>query len=84
MRSLGLPQTDSLELLFNRWNEVVGADLASNCRPARLDRGCLTIEAKDHLWATELRWMKSAVVERCSAALGAGVVTSVRIGISKG
>jgi len=83
MRSLGLPSVDSLGLLFARWSEIVGDELANLCKPMSLHRGRLVIGAVDHAWATELRWMEKILIDRCAASLGSGVVTTVvvRVGL---
>jgi len=79
VQSLGMPSTGALQMLFHRWEDIVGPELAGQCRPVKLDKGRLIIEAPDRAWATELRWLESSLVERCSEAVGAGVVTSVVI-----
>lgn len=79
VRSLGLPSTDSFELLFSRWTEVVGPELAGRCSPASLRNGRLVIKAADHAWATELRWLEKELISRCDSTLGAGVVTTISI-----
>jgi len=77
VRSLGLPSADSLGQVFGRWSEIVGDELANLCQPVSLHRGRLVINAADHAWATELRWMEKILVDRCAASLGSGVVSSV-------
>lgn len=79
VKSLGMPEVDAITTLFDRWHEVVGAEMAGNCKPSRLDGTRLVIVAKDHAWATELRWMERRLVDRCDAALGTGVVRSVNV-----
>jgi len=79
VQSLGMPSTSALEKLFHRWADIVGPELAGQCRPVKLDKGRLIIEAPDRAWATELRWLESSLVERCAEAVGVGVVTSVLI-----
>lgn len=79
VQSLGMPSTSALQMLFHRWADIVGPELAGQCRPVKLDKGRLIIEAPDRAWATELRWLESSLVERCSEAVGEGVVTSVLI-----
>jgi len=84
MRSLGLPSADSLGLLFARWSEIVGEELANLCQPVSLHRGRLVINAADHAWATELRWMEQTLVDRCAASLGSDIVTSVVVRVGTG
>jgi predicted nucleic acid-binding Zn ribbon protein len=77
--TLGLTDVDSINALFVDWPEIVGEHLAQHCKPRALRDQVLTIEASDHQWATELKWMTSLLIERCCDALGEGAVTDVRI-----
>lgn len=77
--TLGLSSVDHIERLFFSWEQIVGENLAEHCRPHRLEQGILRIRAADQGWATELRWMTEMIAERCNEALGADVVTEVRI-----
>ena len=77
--TLGLTDVDSINALFVDWPEIVGEHLAQHCKPRSLRDQVLTIEASDQQWATELKWMKTPLIERCCAALGSDTVTDVRI-----
>lgn len=79
VRSLGLPSTSSVQTIFQAWDNVVGEELAKHCRPTGLKKGNLTVTAADQAWATELKWMESTLLERCSDELGDGAVTSVTV-----
>lgn len=79
VRSLGLPSADSLGMVFSRWSDIVGDELAGQCEPVSLNRGRLVVRAADQAWATELRWLTNVLIDRCATTLGTGVVTSVQI-----
>lgn len=79
VKSLGLPAPNAVQTVFQAWDSVVGPELAQHCRPIGLKQGHLTVKATDQAWATELKWMESALVQRCADELGEGVVTSVGI-----
>ena len=42
--------------VFGRWEEAVGAALAANVRPVRLEHGALLVEVDDPAWATQVRF----------------------------
>ena len=76
---MGLTSVEGINALFVDWPEIVGEQLAVHCKPRTLRDNVLTIEASDHQWATELKWMTSLLIERCCEALGPDAVSSIRI-----
>jgi predicted nucleic acid-binding Zn ribbon protein len=65
--------------VFGDWPKVVGADIAEHCRPVKLENGELTIEAESTAWATQLRMVQAQLLAKIAAAVGDGVVTSLKI-----
>ena len=74
-----LPGGRAFTTLVERWSDLVGDNLASHARPSALHATTLVVAVDDPAWATQLRYLGSDLVARCSEALGAGVVTEVRI-----
>jgi predicted nucleic acid-binding Zn ribbon protein len=70
--------------VFDRWDEVVGADLAQHCRPVRLAGGVLTVAASSPQWATQLRYLTGQLALNVNAAMGEPVVTSVHVVVGRG
>ena len=70
--------------VFDQWEEVVGADIARNCRPVRLAGGILTIEASSPSWATQLRYLADRLRLKVNVALGEPVVDEVVITVARG
>ncbi|WP_280478590.1 DUF721 family protein [Nocardia cyriacigeorgica] len=66
-------------MVFGRWAGVVGEDIASHATPVKLENGVLSIAAESTAWATQLRMLQSQILAKINAAVGQGVVTSVRI-----
>lgn len=58
---LGAPPTEVLEVVFTRWDEVVGSELSVHVRPLRVDRQVLVVAADHPAWATRVR-LESAVI----------------------
>lgn len=65
--------------VFGRWPQVVGEDIAAHAEPTALRDGVLSIAAESTAWATQLRLMQSQILAKVIAAVGKGVVTSLRI-----
>jgi predicted nucleic acid-binding Zn ribbon protein len=57
-----------------RWPQIVGPDIASHCRPDRLEAGVLTCVAESTAWATQIRLMQHQVLSRIAADVGPDVV----------
>lgn len=65
--------------VLGRWPEVVGADIAAHASPTALRDGVLHVAAESTAWATQLRMVQRQLLARIAAAVGDGVVTSLRI-----
>lgn len=66
-------------LVFGRWPDLVGADVAEHSRPVALRDGELTVQATSTAWATQLRLLQRQLVSRIVAGVGTGVVTRLRV-----
>lgn len=65
--------------VFGRWSAVVGEGIAAHATPTALTDGVLTISAESTAWATQLRMVQAQVLAKIAAAVGDGVVKSVKI-----
>lgn len=65
--------------VLGRWADVVGADIASHAEPTGLRDGVLSVSAESTAWATQLRMMQAQILAKIAAAVGHGVVKSLRI-----
>ncbi|TLF69057.1 DUF721 family protein [Nocardia asteroides NBRC 15531] len=66
-------------MVFGRWSGVVGEDIAAHATPVTLEGGVLKIAAESTAWATQLRMLQPQILAKINAAVGQGVVTSLRI-----
>lgn len=83
VRGMGAPGTDAVDLVFNRWEEVVGTVLASRTRPAGLEGGRLVLVADDPAVVSHVRWLEADLIERLDGLLGVGRVTGVDVRVSR-
>lgn len=65
--------------VFGRWPAVVGEQIAAHAVPTSLNDGVLIVSAESTAWATQLRMVQAQLLAKIAAAVGDGVVTSLRI-----
>lgn len=65
--------------IFGSWDTVVGPDVAGHAQPTALRDTVLHVQAESTAWATQLRLMQTQILAKIAAAVGNGVVTSLRI-----
>lgn len=65
--------------LFGMWEQIVGPDIAAHAKPTSLQDNVLHVQAESTAWATQLRYMQSQLIAKIAAAIGHGMVTSLRI-----
>lgn len=65
--------------LLRAWPEVVGERLAEATTPVSLEGGALVVRASDGPWGAQAKYLADEIRARADAALGGGVVSSIRI-----
>ena len=65
--------------VFAQWATVVGDDIAEHAQPTALRDGVLNVSAESTAWATQLRIVQAQLLAKIAAAVGDGVVKSLRI-----
>jgi len=58
------PSAQTMELVFTRWDEVAGEELAGHVRPMRLQNSTLVIGADHPIWATRARMASERILLR--------------------
>ncbi|MGH9131658.1 MAG: DciA family protein [Acidimicrobiales bacterium] len=81
-RSLGAPSARVIQTVFSRWDEVVGEALAANAKPCALRNGVLTVEVSDPVWASEVRWMATELLDRLAAVAGEAVAGELQVRVA--
>ena len=61
--------------VFGRWTEAVGEAVAAHVKPIKLDGTKLIVEVDDPAWATQLRFLETALKQRLLEVAGATVDT---------
>ncbi len=65
--------------VLGNWTAVVGHQIADHAVPTGLRDGVLSVSAESTAWATQLRMMQAQLLAKIAAAVGNGVVTSLKI-----
>ncbi|AGZ51405.1 DUF721 family protein [Mycobacterium kansasii] len=65
--------------VLGQWASVVGHQIADHATPTSLDDGVLSVTAESTAWATQLRIMQAQLLAKIAAAVGNGVVTTLKI-----
>lgn len=65
--------------VMGQWETVVGDQIADHAVPTSLRDGVLTVSAESTAWATQLRMVQAQLLAKIAAAVGDGVVTSMKI-----
>ena len=58
------PSPQTMELVFTRWDEVVGPELSAHLRPMRLQNSTLVVGADHPAWATRARMESERILTR--------------------
>ena len=69
----------SAGVVFGRWAQLVGPEVAEHAQPVSLIGGELVVRASSTAWATQLRLLQRQLVARITAGVGTGVVTRLRV-----
>lgn len=65
--------------VLGQWSSVVGHQIADHATPTALNDGVLSVTAESTAWATQLRLMQAQLLAKIAAAVGHGVVISLKI-----
>ncbi len=71
------PSSDVLFTVFGCWDQIVGPAAARHCKPISLDSGRLVVAASDPMWASEIGWLSSTIVNRINDTCGSNRVESM-------
>lgn len=73
--------TTSLDVgqVTGRWHELVGPDIAAHCTVERFEPPALVVRASSTTWATQLKIMREAILDRLERELGRRVVEEIEI-----
>ncbi|WP_334173305.1 DUF721 domain-containing protein [Sinomonas sp.] len=62
-----------------RWPDLVGPEVASHCTPESFEDTTLRVRCDSTAWATQLRLLSAALLDRFSRELGPDVVRTLQV-----
>ncbi len=83
LAGLGCPTVEAIVVVHERWDEVVGAEVAPHAKPLGITGGRLQVAVDSPGWASHLKWSEADIVTRLAALLGPDQVTSVTVALRR-
>ena len=84
LKGLGVPSTVAgVEVVFERWPDVVGAAMASRTRPITISRDTLVVGCDDPALATHVRFLEPQLVARLRELAGERRITRVEVRVER-
>ena len=77
------PSPQTMDLVFSRWEEVAGPELASHLQPMRLQNSTLVVGADHPAWATRARMESERILTRVHQ-LGDTTIERIEVVVQRG
>lgn len=79
MDRLGGTSVSAIEVIMDRWPEIVGDAVAGVSAPVRLADATLSVRVEAAELATELRWLEPTIIDRVRELADGTELTAVRV-----
>lgn len=76
-KRLGMQDARATGVIWARWCDIVGAQIAAHAEPSSLKNGVLRIRADSPAWATEIGYLGATIASAANRAAGSKMVDSV-------
>ena len=80
---LGTPSRAGVEVVFERWAEVVGESMAARTRPVSIDGSSLVVLCDDPALTTHVRFLEPQLVSRLAELAGERHITRVEVRVDR-
>jgi hypothetical protein len=70
-----------LSRVWQLWDDVVGAAIAANARPAAFKGDLLLVHVTSSTWIHQLQFLKADIISKLNAALGKPMITEIKFKI---
>jgi predicted nucleic acid-binding Zn ribbon protein len=84
IKDLGLPKSEALEAIFNKWEIIVGDKIAQFCKPNHFKDGVLYLKCADYTWFSQFKFYKKPIENAIQNKLQLKVPIEVQIMNVKG
>lgn len=65
--------------VMERWDQIVGPNIAEHCRPVHFEDGVLTVQADSSAWAANIRMLRTQLISRIHEDVGKEVVVDLAV-----
>ena len=83
-RWAGRTRAAGVEVVFDRWDEVVGTAMAARTRPVSIDGETLVVACDEPALTTHVRFLEPQLVARLAELAGARHITRVEVRVTRG
>ena len=80
---LGSPSRAGVEVVFDRWDEVVGDAMAARTRPVSIDGETLVVACDDPALTTHVRFLEPQLVGRLAELAGERHITRIEVRVDR-
>jgi hypothetical protein len=80
---LGGPSRAGVEVVFERWGDVVGESMAARTRPVSIDGSSLVVLCDDPALTTHVRFLEPQLVARLAELAGERHITRVEVRVDR-
>jgi len=77
-QKLGLHQKFRVEMIFYRWDELVGSDIAAHTRPISMNHNLLFVAVNNSVWSHHLSLMKEDLIRKVNNFAQMKVVNDIK------
>ena len=72
---------DTLNAVWQIWDETVGETIAQNARPAALKESLLIVHVSSSTWIHQLQFLKNDLINQLNTVLGKAIITEIKFKI---
>ncbi len=80
---LGAPSRAGIEVVFDRWCDVVGEGMAARTRPLAIDGESLVVACDEPALATHVRFLEAQFVDRLTELAGSRQITRIEVRVDR-
>lgn len=78
LRRYGIDNAIAQTNALNIWDDVVGATVAKNSTPEKVEHGVIIVKVSTPTWRQELYFQKKEIIDKINAKIGKKVIRDIR------
>jgi len=74
-----LPEKSQASLqLFEKWDKIVGEDIATHCKPAAVKENVLIVHVSNPIWIQHLQFLKKEMLQKINQAVKSSSIRELK------